>query len=208
MLSFFAYAVIGMSAAAIAEFLSSPYALIVDVRMLNFFRYLGGHDSIRRPWASDFIDLRAELLVPLSVPVRRLAWAWSRWLSPARITPELKHVHRLRQVRQACPSALPVDKLDASRLGRVHWMPECVAVSGQQYTGCKLAHGFANAPRDSCVDYGCGNWDRFLWLGRLCQDHWPLEHRPLQQVYLYVVPSANEQHHPTVAGTSMDDASC
>ena len=41
-LSFFAYAVIGMSAASIAEFLNSPYALIVDVRMLNFFRYLGG----------------------------------------------------------------------------------------------------------------------------------------------------------------------
>ena len=41
-LSFFAYAVIGMSAASIAEFLNSPYALIVDVRMLNFFRYIGG----------------------------------------------------------------------------------------------------------------------------------------------------------------------
>jgi polyferredoxin len=41
LLSFFAYAVASMSAAAIAEFLDSPYALIVDVRMLNFFRYLG-----------------------------------------------------------------------------------------------------------------------------------------------------------------------
>ncbi len=41
-LSFFAYAVIGMSAASIAEFLNSSYALIVDVRMLNFFRYIGG----------------------------------------------------------------------------------------------------------------------------------------------------------------------
>jgi len=41
-LSFFAYAVIGMSAVSIAEFLNSPYALIVDVRMLNFFRYLSG----------------------------------------------------------------------------------------------------------------------------------------------------------------------
>jgi polyferredoxin len=37
-LSLFAFAVIGMSAASIAEFLNSPYSLIVDVRMLNFFR--------------------------------------------------------------------------------------------------------------------------------------------------------------------------
>jgi hypothetical protein len=44
--SFFAYAVAGMSAAAIAEFLGSPSALIVDVRMLNFFRYLGGTTAV------------------------------------------------------------------------------------------------------------------------------------------------------------------
>jgi len=31
-----------MSALAVEEFLASPYGLIVDVRMLNFFRYLGG----------------------------------------------------------------------------------------------------------------------------------------------------------------------
>ena len=42
LLAFFAYAVFNMSAAAIAEFLATPYGLIVDVRMLNFFRYLGG----------------------------------------------------------------------------------------------------------------------------------------------------------------------
>ena len=41
LLAFFLYAVANMSAAAIAQFLASPYALIVDVRMLNFFRYLG-----------------------------------------------------------------------------------------------------------------------------------------------------------------------
>jgi polyferredoxin len=38
LLSFFLYAVANMSAAATAEFLASPYALVVDVRMLNFFR--------------------------------------------------------------------------------------------------------------------------------------------------------------------------
>ena len=41
LLGLFFYAVASMSAEAIADFLGSPYALIVDVRMLNFFRYLG-----------------------------------------------------------------------------------------------------------------------------------------------------------------------
>ncbi|HXR17020.1 MAG TPA: hypothetical protein VN777_12555 [Terriglobales bacterium] len=47
-LSFFAYAVIGMSATCIAEFLNSPYALIVDVRMLYFRRYIGDNAGIRK----------------------------------------------------------------------------------------------------------------------------------------------------------------
>jgi polyferredoxin len=40
--SFFAYALFGMSTSAISEFLATPYGLIVDVRMLNLFRYLDG----------------------------------------------------------------------------------------------------------------------------------------------------------------------
>jgi polyferredoxin len=40
LLGFFLYAVITMSAAAIADFVASPYGLVVDVRMLNFFRFI------------------------------------------------------------------------------------------------------------------------------------------------------------------------
>ena len=39
---FFAYAVFSMSATTIDGFLATPYGLIVDVRMLNFFCYLDG----------------------------------------------------------------------------------------------------------------------------------------------------------------------
>src|SRR5580658_7641419 len=46
LLAFFAYAVISMTAVTIADFLNSPYALVVDVRMLNFFRYLDGAAGI------------------------------------------------------------------------------------------------------------------------------------------------------------------
>src|SRR5579862_2619129 len=41
LLGFFVWAVGNMSAAAIEEFMHSPYGVIADVRMLNFFRYLG-----------------------------------------------------------------------------------------------------------------------------------------------------------------------
>ncbi|HLK31972.1 MAG TPA: 4Fe-4S binding protein, partial [Terriglobales bacterium] len=41
LLAFFVWAVAGMSAAEIAGFMRSPYGLIADVKMLNFFRFLG-----------------------------------------------------------------------------------------------------------------------------------------------------------------------
>jgi polyferredoxin len=65
---FFAYAVFSMSAAAIAQFLTTPYGLIVDVRMLNFFRYLGG--------VSAFVVLG---LVIASVLIQNF---WCRYLCP------------------------------------------------------------------------------------------------------------------------------
>ena len=110
LLSFFAYAVASMSAAAIAEFLGSPYALIVDVRMLNFFRHLGG--------ATAFVLLG---IVIASIFVQNF---WCRYLcpygaflglvslfSPARITRNLGTCIDCAKCAKACPSALPVDKL-------------------------------------------------------------------------------------------------
>ncbi len=41
LLGFFVWAVSGMSAKAIAEFMQSPYGIVADVKMLNFFRYIG-----------------------------------------------------------------------------------------------------------------------------------------------------------------------
>ena len=126
-LSFFAYAVIGMSAAAIAEFLNSPYALIVDVRMLNFFRYLGGTTA--------FVVLG---LVITSFFVQNF---WCRYLcayggflglvsllSPARITRNLSTCIDCAKCAKACPSALPVDKLVQIRSAECTGCLECVAV--------------------------------------------------------------------------------
>ena len=41
LLALFAFAVISMPARALAEFLQSPYGIVADVKMLNFFRFMG-----------------------------------------------------------------------------------------------------------------------------------------------------------------------
>ncbi len=41
LLALFLYAVAGMSVSAIRAFLAGPYGIIADVKMLNFFRYMG-----------------------------------------------------------------------------------------------------------------------------------------------------------------------
>ena len=127
LLSFFAYAVASMSAAAIADFLSTPYALIVDVRMLNFFRYLGG--------TAAFVILG---IVIASIFVQNF---WCRYLcpygaflglasllSPARIVRNPDSCIDCAKCAKACPSALPVDKLVQIRSAECTGCLECVAV--------------------------------------------------------------------------------
>ena len=45
LLSFFAFVIGSMSAAALADFLHSPYGMVADVKMLNFFLDLGRPES-------------------------------------------------------------------------------------------------------------------------------------------------------------------
>lgn len=127
MLSFFAYAVIGMSAASIAEFLNSPCALVVDVRMLNFFRYISG--------TAAWVVLG---LVLASLFVQNF---WCRYLcpyggflglvslrSPMQITRNASTCIDCAKCEKACPSALPVDKLVQVRSVECTGCLECVAV--------------------------------------------------------------------------------
>ena len=59
-----------MSAGAVEEFMRSPYGAIADVRMLNFFRYLGETAAIVLAASGARFAVGAEFLVPLSVPLR------------------------------------------------------------------------------------------------------------------------------------------
>ncbi|MGA3212485.1 MAG: 4Fe-4S binding protein [Terriglobales bacterium] len=198
LLGFFAWAVGGMSAAAIAEFLGSPYAMVVDVRMLNFFRHLGG--------TAAWIVLG---LIVASIFVRNF---WCRYLcpygaflglaallSPARITRDPQACIDCARCTKACPSALRVDVLVQVRSAECTACLECVAVCpADKALVMSLPAGWRTrrpipawtmAAGIAVLLIGFVGYAKFA-------GHWNTD-LP-QQVYLQLVPDANLQHHPAV----------
>ena len=127
LLSFFVWVITGMSADALREFLGSPYGLVADVKMLDFFRELG------------IIGAAVLLgLVVFSVLVKN---AWCRFLcpygallglvsslSPVRIRRDPDTCIDCMKCAKACPSALPVDRLLSVKSPECTGCMECVAV--------------------------------------------------------------------------------
>src|SRR5262249_32451549 len=72
LLGLFLYAVISMPVAAIRAFLKGPYGLIDDVKMLNFFRFYRGFRWSGNWDSGGGVGVRAEFLVPVPVPLRRV----------------------------------------------------------------------------------------------------------------------------------------
>ena len=175
LLGFFGYAVATMSAPAIAEFLSAPYGLIVDVRMLNFFRFLGG--------TAAFVVLG---LVVASIFVQNF---WCRYLCPYGALMGLVSHGRARcasgakqsacidcaKCAKACPASLPVDKLVQIRSAECTGCLECVAVCpAQGRAGVRRAR----PPRDASVGHGRGHCHCVCGISGLRQAQRPLGHAP------------------------------
>ena len=181
-----------MSAAAIAEFLATPYGLIVDVRMLNFFRYLGG--------ISAFVVLG---LIVASIFIQNF---WCRYLcpygaflgiaalaSPTRITRNEPACIDCAKCAKACPSSLPVDKLIQIRSAECTGCLECVAICPAKdaliiATPRKRAvPAWAMAAAIALVFFG------FVGYAKLT-GHWNTN-LP-KQLYFQLVPTAAAQPHP------------
>jgi polyferredoxin len=126
LLALFLYAVISMPLDALLAFLNGPYGIIDDVKMLNFFRFLG---------LTGGIVLAA--LILLSVFIRNF---WCRYLcpygallglpallSPLRIRREPSRCIDCAKCAKACPAVLPVDKLVTIRSAECTACLECVA---------------------------------------------------------------------------------
>jgi polyferredoxin len=127
LLGLFLYAVGSMSVSGIRSFLESPYGLMEDVHMLNFFRFLGVTGG-----------LVMALLIFASVFVQNF---WCRYfcpygallglvsmLSPLRIRRHAALCIDCAKCAKACPSALPVDRLVTIRSAECLGCMECVAI--------------------------------------------------------------------------------
>ena len=195
-LSFFAYAVIGMSAVSIAEFLNSPYALIVDVRMLNFFRYLSGTAA----WV-------VFGLVIGSIFVQNF---WCRYLcpyggflglvsllSPAQIMRNASNCIDCAKCAKACPSALPVDRLIQIRSAECTGCLECVAICpAKDALAMSVPAGLRKRRTIPAWAMAAGIAILFLGFAGYARITGQWNTQLPKKVYLNLVPKANEQEHP------------
>jgi polyferredoxin len=192
LLALFGYAVVSMSAEAIRAFLAGPYGVVADVKMLNFFRYMGETAAIV-----------IILLVIASVFVQNF---WCRYLcpygalmgfvsmlSPLRIRRNPDPCIDCGKCAKACPSLLPVDQLITIKSAECTGCLECVAVCPAE--GALM---FA-APRKKAVPVwavAAGIAVVFLGLVSYAKvtNHWNTNIP--QRVYMDLVPKAAEFEHP------------
>jgi polyferredoxin len=192
LLGFFAWAVLNMSAADIDAFQRSPYGLIVDVRMLNLFRFLG-----------TTVALVLAVLVVLSVFVQNF---WCRYLcpygallgfaslaSPSRIKRHAEPCIDCGKCAKACPSSLAVDKLVTIRSVECTGCLECVAVCpAKDALNLELPRK-TRIPAWAVAAVIAVIFFRAVTAAKLT-DHWDT-HVP-EYVLYQLVPAANEQSHP------------
>ena len=127
LLGFFVWAVTSLAADELAAFMQSPYGVIADVKMLNFFRHLPQTGAIV-----------LGVLVVASMLIQNF---WCRYLcpygallgitslfSPARIRRNPETCIDCAKCAKACPSALPVDRLITIKSAECTGCLECVAV--------------------------------------------------------------------------------
>lgn len=198
LLSFFVYAVTMMSAAAIADFVASPYGLVVDVRMLNFFRFIGA--------------TTAYIVIGLVLASMLVQNFWCRYLcpygalmglisifSPARITRNQSACIDCAKCAKACPSTLPVDQLVQVRSAECMSCLECVAVCPAK-DALSLQFSAPAKLRRAVSSWQLATGIAIIFCGLIgyakLSDRWQT-HLP-NQVYLRLVPAADEQHHPMI----------
>jgi polyferredoxin len=197
LLGFFVWAVSSMSAQAIAAFMRSPYGVIADVKMLNFFRFIG---------ETGLIVLAALVLASVFVqnfwccylcPYGALLGLASLF-SPLRIRREPAACIDCAKCRKACPSALPVDKLLSVKSAECTGCLECVAVCPAQGALQMTLPGFQAGAKRRISPWAMAAGIAALFFGIVgfakTGGYWNTS--VPNYVYRQLVPHANEATHP------------
>jgi polyferredoxin len=198
LLGFFVWAVYRMSAEAIELFMRSPYGLIADVKMLNFFRFLGQTGLIV-----------IGLLVLLSIVIKNF---WCRYLCPYGALLGLTSLASPLRVRrspaacidcskcaQACPSNLAVDQLVTIKSAECTGCLECVAACPAQNALQLSLPEMVKFPRNGRIPawaVAAGIAALFFGIIGYAKASGAWTTNVPAQVYQQLVPHANEARHP------------
>ena len=203
LLGFFVVIVGGMSATMLTSFLQTPYGLIADVKMMNFFRQMG-------PVAA----LVVGVLVLLSFVVENV---WCRYLCPYGALMGLVSLASPLKVRRnaevcsgcghcakVCPAALPVDKLVTIRSVECTACMNCVASCPAEGALRFSLPGAQTATtprlRRAVTPLAFVGVLAFLFFGFVlaarATDHWQT-HLPVA-LYQQLIPKADHLGHPGI----------
>ncbi len=202
-LGFFVFVIGVMSADALQGFMYTPYGLVADVKMLNFFRDMG---------------LTAALVIGVLILSSMLVQNfWCRYLcpygalmglasllSPVKIRRDVYACIDCAKCARACPAGLPVDRMVQIRSAECSACMVCVAVCPAQD-----ALQFALPPKKAATS--AHRWYRrvvsplavtailaYIFFGMFliarATNHW--QTNLPQAVYMKLVPHANQLTHP------------
>lgn len=199
LLGFFVWAVSSMAVDELAAFMNSPYGVIADVKMLNFFRRLGETGAI--------------VLGVLVVGSLFIQNFWCRYLcpygallgitslvSPARIRRNVETCIDCAKCAKVCPSALPVDKLVAIKSAECTGCLECVAVCPAKDTLSlslpKIPGLVSQAPRVPVWAMAAGIAVLFFGIVGFAKTSGYWDSHVPHAIYQQLVPHADEARHP------------
>jgi polyferredoxin len=203
LLGLFVAAIGYMSAETLDGFMQTPYGLVIDVKMMNFFRDMGVTAAVV-----------IAVLALMSMLVQNF---WCRYLcpygamlgiasllSPVKVRRDKEACIDCGKCARACPANLPVDQLVQIRSVECSACMECVAACPAQD-----ALQFALPPRKTPVS--AARWYRrtvgpaavaavlaYIFFGVVllarATNHW--QTNIPRSVYMQLVPHANELSHP------------
>jgi polyferredoxin len=197
LLGLFLYAVGSMSAEGIRYFLDSPYGIVADVKMLNFFRELSGFGlgvTLFLIVASVFVqNFWCRYLCPYGALMGLVSMA-----SPLRIRRDPVTCVDCAKCAKACPSLLPVDKLITIQSAECLGCLQCVSVCPEDGALMLATPAAAPGRRNPVAPWKVAVGLAILFFGAYLTaritGHW--DTNLPDRVYHQLVPRAHEFGHP------------